>query len=161
MKFELLKIENQIKSFFCQNFYINKFIFKFYVETIYKTFNAFLSIKEFEKIFRQAFAEHIFAYQQRIKSINFAVVPIKSDIAQTIFKLSEFFINFSEHYLFAIDKLFRYLIHTKDFFIVFDFEIHDFETIFLKSSNVFYDDDIYLRHNSQNYCFRFFNDMTD
>ena len=31
----------------------------------------------------------------------------------------------------------------------------------LKYPDVSYDDDIYIRHNSQNYCFRFFNNMID
>ena len=100
-------------------------------------------------------------YQQRIEFINFAAVTIKSDIAQTIFKFFEFFTNSSKHHLFVVDRLFRYLIHTKKFYIIFDLEIHDSKTVFLKFSNAFYDDDIYIRHSSQNYCFRFFNDMID
>ena len=100
-------------------------------------------------------------YQQRIKFINFAKVTIRLNITQSIFKLSEFFINFSKHHLFVVDRLFRYLTYTKKFSIVFDLEIHDFKTVFLKFSNAFYDDDIYIRHSSQNYCFRLFNDMID
>ena len=53
------------------------------------------------------------------------------------------------------------MIHTKKFYIIFDLEIHDSKTVFLKFSNAFYDDDIYIRHSSQNYCFRLFNDMID
>ena len=149
------------KLSFCQNFYINKLIFKFHIKTIYKTSDASLFTEKFRKNIEQAIAEQILAYQQRIEFINFAAVTIKSDIAQAVFKLFEFFTNFSKHYLFVVDRLFRYLIHTKKFFIVFDFEIHDSKTVFLKFSNAFYDDDIYIRHSSQNYCFRLFNDMID
>ena len=145
----------------CQNFYINKLIFKFHIKTIYKAFDAFLFIEEFKKNIEQAIAEQILIYQQRIKFINFATITIRSDIAQTIFKFFEFFTNFSKHHLFVVDRLFRYLTHTKKFSIVFDLEVHDSKIVFLKFSNAFYDDDIYIRHNSQNYCFRFFNDMID
>ena len=149
------------KLFFCQNFYINKLIFKFHIKTIYKTSDVSLFIEKFKKNIEQAIVEQILIYQQRIEFINFAAVIIKSDIAQAIFKFSEFFINFSKHHLFVVDKLLRYLTHTKKFFIVFNLEVHDFKTVFLKSSNIFYDDDIYIRHSSQDYCFRFFNDMID
>ena len=109
----------------CQNFYINKLIFKFHIKTIYKASDASLFTEEFRKNIEQAIAEQILIYQQRIEFINFAAVTIRSDIAQAIFKLFEFFINFSKHHLFVVDRLFRYLTHTKNFFIVFDFEIHD------------------------------------
>ena len=145
----------------CQNFYINKLIFKFHIKTIYKASDASLFTEEFRKNIEQAIAEQILIYQQRIEFINFAAVTIRSDIAQTIFKLSEFFTNSSKHHLFVVDKLLRYLTHTKKFSIVFDLEIHDSKTVFLESSNAFYDDDIYIRHSSQNYCFRLFNDMID
>ena len=145
----------------CQNFYINKLIFKFHIKTIYKASDASLFTEEFRKNIEQAIAEQILIYQQRIEFINFAAVTIRSDIAQTIFKFFEFFTNFSKHHLFVVDRLFRYLTHTKKFSIVFDLEIHDSKTVFLESSNAFYDDDIYTRHSSQDYCFRLFNDMID
>ena len=65
----------------CQNFYINKLIFKFHIKIIYRTSDAFLFIEEFKQNIEQTIAEQILIYQQRIKFINFAAIIIRSNIA--------------------------------------------------------------------------------
>ena len=47
------------------------------------------------KNLNQTIVQQILKYQQRIEFINFVVVIIRSDIAFTTFKLSEFLINSS------------------------------------------------------------------
>ena len=50
---------------------------------------------EIVKNLNQIIVQQILKYQQRLEFINFAAVIIKSDIAFTTFKLSEFLINSS------------------------------------------------------------------
>ena len=145
-----------------QNFYINKLISKFHVNISFKTSEASLSsFEEFKKNSKQATAEQILSYQQRIDSINFSAITIKSDTAQATSKLSEFLINSFQKHLDAADRVLRYLTHTKEYSIIFDSETESSKTIFLESSDASYADDLLTRRSFQKYCFRLFNEMID
>ena len=106
----------------CQNNYINKLIIKFNVNTFFKTSKALLNSYEDEiiKNSNQITVQQILKYQQRIEFINFVAVIFKSDITFAAFKLSEFLINSSSQHIEIIDKVFKYLIHIKDYEIVFN-----------------------------------------
>ena len=78
LKIRITKKRQSKRLCFCQNFYINKFIFKFRVKRIYKTFNVFLLIANLKKNSEQISVEQILVYQQRIVLINFVVVTIKN-----------------------------------------------------------------------------------
>ena len=55
----------------------------------------------------------------------------------------------------------RYLIHTKNYVIVFNNQINNLNTIFLNFSNVSFTDNLNIRQNFNNYCFKLFDDMID
>ena len=55
--------------------------------------------------------------------------------------------------------MFQYLIHIKDYVIIFDSKINDLKIIFLNFLDAFYADDVETRHNFQNYCFKLFNGL--
>ena len=137
-------------------------ISKFHVNISFKTSEASLSsFEEFKKNSKQATAEQILSYQQRIDSINFSAVTTRSDTAQAASKLSEFLTNSSQKHIDAADRVLRYLAHTKDYSIIFDPETENPKTIFLGSSDASYADDSHTRRSSQGYCFRLFNGMID
>ena len=105
-----------------QNNYIDKLTIKFNVNTFFKASKALINSYK-NKIIKnsnQTIAQQILKYQQHIKFINFAVVIIKSNIAFATFKLSEFLINSLFQYIKTVDKMFKYLIHIKDYEIVFN-----------------------------------------
>lgn len=93
------------------------------------------------KIFKTATKQKIFAYQQRIKSINYAVVIIKSNIVYVCLKLSEFFINLFQAYIATANQMIFYLNYTKHFLITFDAQMTNLYLIFLVLLDVFYADD--------------------
>ena len=104
-----------------QNSYIDKLIVKFNVNTLIKASEASLNFYEqIKKNLNQTTAQQILAYQQRIESINFIAITIKSDVAFAAFKLSEFLINSLSQYIKAVNRIFKYLTHIKDYEIVFN-----------------------------------------
>ena len=136
---------------------------KFNVNTFFKTSETSINSYEDEivKNSNQAIIQQILKYQQHIKFINFAVVIIKSNIAFAIFKLSEFLINSSLQHIDAVDKMFKYLIHIKDYEIIFNAQTINSNCIFFKSLNASFANDLKTRYNSQKYCFKLFDEMID
>lgn len=59
--------------------------------------------------------QKIFAYQQRIKFINYTVTIIQLDVIYVIFKLSKFLINSFVKHLYAVNKGFYILFILKMF----------------------------------------------
>ena len=148
--------------FLCQNFYIDKIIIKFKIDTFIKKFESFIPYYEkLNKNSNQTSTEDILLYQQIIESINFAAVVFRPDISYFIFKLFEYFINLSAQHLNAVKQLLLYFSHTKHYSISFNPDLNDSKIIFLESSDAFYANDIDTRHFSQKYCFRLFNGMID
>ena len=105
--------------------------------------------------------QQIRAYQQRVGSINFATIITRSDIFFAALKLSEFFINSSTYHIEQVDRVFRYLVHTKNYAFVFNGEVSNLNTIFLDSSDVSFADDLNIRQSFNDYCFKFFDGMID
>ena len=105
--------------------------------------------------------QDIYAYQQRINFINYAVVIIRLDVTYAVFKLSEFLINSFRTHLNAIDRVFFYLAHIKRFAIKFKTQTIDSQFIFLASSDASYADDSNTKYSSQGYGFMLFNDLID
>ena len=97
---------------------------KFNVDFIKKSLGLFL-MKNYIKNTKTIIKQKVYAYQQRIESINYAAVITRSDVAYAAFKLSEFLINSSKKHLYAADRIFFYLIVIKFFSIKFNAKISD------------------------------------
>lgn len=146
----------------CQDSYIDKLIAKFNVNVSSKAPGAPLSSHEpLIKNNKQATAQQIHAYQQRVGSINFAAVTSRPDVSFAASKLSEFLTNPSKEHIDAAERVLRYLGHTKGYSIVFNAEISDPRTVFLASSDASFAGDPENRYSSQGYGFKLFNGMID
>ena len=133
---------------------------KFNVDFIKKSSDSYL-MKDYIKNTKTIIKQKIYAYQQRVKSINYATVIIRSDVIYIVFKLSEFLINSSKKHFHAADRVFFYLITIKFFSIRFNARISDSQSIFFASSDASYADDFQIRYNFQNYEFKLFVDLID
>ena len=131
---------------------------KFNVDFIKKSFDSFL-MKNYIKNTKTIIKQKIYAYQQRIKSINYATIIIRSDIIYAAFKLSEFLINSLKKHLHAADRIFFYLIIIKFFSIKFNVKIFDSQSIFFVLSDASYANNFQIRYNFQNYEFKLFVDL--
>lgn len=144
----------------CQDFYINKLAVKFNVDFSKKPPDSFL-MKDYIKNAETVIKQKIFAYQQRVESINYATIIIRPNVIYAVSKLSEFLINSSRKHFDASDRVFSYLVHIKNLLIRFDARVFDQQSIFLASSDASYADDLEIRYNSQNYDFMLFNGLVD
>ena len=145
-----------------QAFYIDKLIVKFNINTTDKFLIISLSIDHLVKSENETIFQQIHVYQQRIKSINFAVVIIRLDIAFATSKLFEFLINSSTIHMKLVDRVLKYFEQTKELEI--EFNIHEnnqFLFIFLINSDASFVDNISTRYSFQKYEFRFFDDLID
>jgi hypothetical protein len=102
-----------------------------------------------------ATAQQIYAYQQRVGSMNFNAVITRPDISKTMSKLSEFLQNPSPVHLKAADQTLEYLVGTKYLAIEFDGNQQD-RRIFITSSDSAFADDTMTRNSSYGFCFSLF-----
>ena len=148
--------------FFYQNNYVDKLINKFNINTFFNSSTASLTnFVQMMKNKKTIILQQIHAYQQRVEFINFVTIIIRSNVFFAASKLLKFFINSSIYHMKQVDKIFKYLTHTKNYVIVFNDQTNNSNIIFLNFLNVSFADDLNTRQNFNNYCFKFFDDMID
>lgn len=103
----------------CQDSYINKLTAKFNISIEAKCPGAPLPNEELTKATTQATAQEIYAYQQRIGSINFAAVITRPNVAHAASKLSEYLTNPSKWHFDCANRVLLYLAHTRSLSIEF------------------------------------------
>ena len=119
LNIKIIKNRHQRLLHLCQNSYIDKLTMKFNVDFIKKSFDSFL-MKNYIKNTKTIIKQKVYAYQQRVKSINYATIIIQSDMIYAAFKLSKFLTNSSKKHFHAADRIFFYLIIIKFFSIRFN-----------------------------------------
>ena len=89
--------------------------------------------------------------------------PIRncSDVVFAASKLLEFLINSSAYHMKQTDRVFRYLAYIKNYAIVFNGQTNISDIIFIEFSNALFADDLNIRQNSNDYCFKLFDEMID
>ena len=102
-----------------------------------------------------ATAQQIYAYQQRVGSLNFSVVFTHPDTLKAVSKLSQFLQNPSPEHLAAADRTLEYLVGTKYLAIEFNGNQKD-RQIFIASSDSAFGDDTETRNSSYGFCFSLF-----
>ena len=145
----------------CQDNYIDKLIVKFNININKKVSNSSLEYITMIKNIEQITPQSIYAYQQRVKSINFAAITTRPNVTFAASKLTEFLTNFSDYHINQSDHTLEYLVHTKKYAIVFNDQSANSEIIFLTSSDVSFANDEKTRQNAHEYCFRLFNELID
>jgi hypothetical protein len=141
------------KIWLCQNSYISKMMTKFHLEEM-KIFKTFLA-----KIFRinekakheNSNSQRIYVFQQRMKSLNFAVIIFRFDIIFATAKLVQFLKNSNSNYVMIANKVIAYLNDIKNFVIEFSKKSSD---IFLCANDAAFADDELIRKNSNDYLFK-------
>src|SRR5436190_16217915 len=97
-------------------------------------------------------AQEIYAYQQRIRSMNFNVIITRLDISKTMSKLLEFLQNPSPTHLVVANQTLEYLVVTKFLAIEFNRNQQD-KKIFITSSDLAFVDDSNTCYSSYGFCF--------
>jgi hypothetical protein len=104
-------------------------------------------------------SQRTYAYQQRVKSTEFASAIIKSNITHSVFKLSQFLKNPSIKHFEAADRVIAYLLNTRTLAIKYSVR-HEGE-IFLTASDAAFADDPNTRKSSDGYLFQLYEGPID
>jgi hypothetical protein len=96
------------KVWLCQDSYIDKIVAKFYLEH-HKLVSTPLPLNNLPSHEGVATAQQVYAYQQRVSSINFAAVIMRPDVAFAASRLATFLCNPSPAHLAAADQTITYL----------------------------------------------------
>jgi hypothetical protein len=99
-----------------QNFYMNKLIKNYVINIKYKT-TTLLSYQSLMSYIDEMNQEKVHVYRQKMKSICYSVIIIRSNIIKIAFELARHFINSDSKHLKAADHCIKYL-HVIKFLII-------------------------------------------
>ncbi len=102
--------------------------------------------------------QRIFVFQQRVRSLNFATVIFRPDIAFATAKLAQFLKNSNSNHVVIANRVIAYLNDIKNFVIEFSEKSSE---IFLCASDAAFADDELIRKNSNDYLFKLYDDSID
>ncbi len=148
------------KIWLCQNSYISKMMTKFHLEEM-KIFKTSLA-----KIFRinektkheNSNSQRIYAFQQRMKSLNFATIIFRSDIIFVTAKLAQFLKKSNSNHVMIANKVIVYFNDTRN--LIIEYSEH-FTEISLCASDAAFADDELIRKSSDDYLFKLYDDSID
>jgi Reverse transcriptase (RNA-dependent DNA polymerase) len=134
--------DRQVKKvWLCQDSYIDKIATKFHLE-YHKLAYTLLPPSDLLPYEETATPQQIYAYQQRVGSINFAAVITRLDVAFTASRLATFLCNPSPAHLAAADQTITYLFRTRTYGIEYSAPIEgNQQQIFLCASDAAFADD--------------------
>ena len=153
----IIRNRNQKKIWLCQNSYIEKMATKF---NLLNSKNFAAPLTETPQPFEgESNRQQMYAYQQKVGSLNFAAVTTRPDIVFAVSKLFQYFQNPGPANLRAADHVIAYLYSTK--FLVIEFSESYHSNIFSCASDAAYADDISIRRSSMEFLFHLYGESID
>src|SRR5205823_14838218 len=122
----VIRNRDERKIWLCQDSYIDKIATKFHLE-YHRSAQTPLPSEELVPNTGKASAQEIYAYQQRVGSLNFAAVITRPDIAYATSKLSEFLQNPSTKHQAAVEQAITYLKGTRNYAVQYSAETNSQE----------------------------------
>jgi hypothetical protein len=161
LNIRIIRDRENRKFWLCQDSYIEKMTIKFNLENVKKVWTFLIetsrSYERDEKIENNQ--QRVYAFQQSVKSFNFAAIIIRSDVTHSMTKLSQFLQDFSFNHLITVDRIISYLYEIKNLTIKY-FE-ERFSNIFVIASDATFVDDERIRRSSNEYLFQLYENLID
>jgi hypothetical protein len=160
----IIRDRDNWKIWLCQNSYIVKMTSKFNLKKI-KCFKISLIdlFIRFERLDEnhviKSNSQLIYAYQQRIKSLNFAAVISRFDVAFVTIKLTQFLQISHSNYLSTVDRMISYLYKIKNLAIEY-FDKRSTNILLCVSDTTFANDET-IRRSFDEYLFQLYDDLID
>ncbi|RDL36452.1 uncharacterized protein BP5553_05804 [Venustampulla echinocandica] len=152
----ILRERSTKKLWLVQDSYIQGMSSKFNVNINAKAPSTPLPTGELGPYTGQATPQQIFAYQQKVGSINYASVITRADVAKAISRLAEFQLNPGPKHIAAADHLLQYLEGSKGLAIEFNGNATQSKELFSAWSDAAYGDNPTTRYSSNGFCFKLF-----
>jgi hypothetical protein len=131
---------------------------KFHLKEMKISKTSLAKLSRINEIAKNSNSQRIYAFQQRIESLNFAAVIFRSDIIFATAKLVQFLKNSDSDHVMIANRVIAYLNDIKNFVIEFS---EKFLEIFLYASDAAFADDELIRKSSNGYLFKLYDDSID
>jgi hypothetical protein len=112
-------IQQSEMIYLVQDVYAEKLIKKYAISINQKTFTS-LSYQSLISYMKEVDSIRVHIYRQKVKSICYLAIIIRSDMTKVAFKLTEFLINLGSYHLMIVDHCIRYMHATRHLAIKFD-----------------------------------------
>jgi hypothetical protein len=161
LEIRIIRNRENRKIWLCQDFYISKIVTKFNLKEMKCSKTSFANLsRRNEKAVNsnQSNSQRIYAFQQRMRSLNFAAVIFRSGIVFATAKLAQFLKDSNSNYVTIANRIIVYLNDIKNFVIELS---EKFSEIFLCASDAAFVDDELIRKSSDEYLFKLYDDSID
>jgi hypothetical protein len=160
-------IQKSEMIFLVQDAYAEKLVKKYAISINKKTFIS-LSYQSLTSYMKEIDSIRVHIYRQKVKSICYLAIIIRSDIAKVASKLAEFLINLGSYHLMIADHCIRYLHVIRHLTIKFDvsesekliIQIDQNKHVFETSVDASFANEE-ERRSDENYTFKLFDDLID
>jgi hypothetical protein len=146
------------KIWLCQNFYIFKMMTKFHLKEMKISKTSLAKISRINEIAKNSNSQRVYAFQQRMRSLNFAAIIFRLDIIFATAKLAQFLKNSNSNHVIIANRVIAYLNDIKNFVIEFS---EKFSVIFLCASDAAFADNELIRKSSNDYFFKLYDDSIE
>ncbi len=158
LEIKIIRNRANRKIWLCQNSYINKIMTKFHLKKMKCSKTSFANLSRINEIAENSNWQKIYVFQQRLKSLNFAVVIFRSNIIFITEKLAQFLKNSNSNHVTIANRIIVYLNDIKNLIIEFS---KNFSEIFFFASDAAFADDELIRKNSDDYFLKLYDDLID
>ena len=155
----IIRDRDQRKIWLCQDSYISKVAAKFNLEKSKNFTTPLAEVPRENNSEIETSDQMIYAYQQRIGSLNFAAVITRPDIAWATSRLSQFLKQSSQQHMDAANRVISYLNCTKHLAIEYSWKITS--NIFNCASDAAFGDDDLTRRSSDGFLFQLYGGAID
>ncbi len=151
------------KIWFCQNSYISKIVIKFHLKEMKCSKTSFANLSRINENAensdqKKSNSQRVYVFQQRMKSLNFAVVVFRSNIIFATAKLVQFLKKSNSNHVTIANRVIAYFNDIKNLIIEFS---KNSSEIFLFASDAAFADDELIRKSSNDYLFKLYDDSID
>jgi hypothetical protein len=131
---------------------------KFHLKEMKISKTSLAEISRINEIAKNSNSQRIYAFQQRVRSLNFAAIIFRLDIIFTTAKLAQFLKNSNSNHVMIANRMIAYLNDIKNFVIEFS---EKFSEIFFCASDAAFANDELIRKSSNDYLFKLCDDSID
>jgi hypothetical protein len=163
LKIRIIRNRANRKIWLCQNSYISKIVTKFHLKEMKCPKISFANLSRINENSEnlnqeKSNSQRVYAFQQRVRSLNFAAVIFRPDIAFATAKLAQFLKNSNSNHLAIANRVIAYLNDIKNLIIEFS---KNSSEIFLCANDAAFADDELIRKSSDDYLFKLYDDSID
>jgi hypothetical protein len=163
LKIKIIRDRANRKIWLCQNSYINKIMTKFHLKEMKCSKISFANLSRINENAensnqKKSNSQRVYVFQQRIRSLNFAVVIFRLDIVFFTAKFVQFLKNSNSNHVIIANRVIAYLNDIKNLIIEFS---ENSSKNFLSASDVAFADDELIKKSSNDYFFKLYDDSID